>query len=77
MVMGGLVQAGAIPNADIVDLSSTAPKYLPARFMHHGRTRLNAVLLPDRTVFVTGGGSAPEAGPVLEAEIYDPSTDTW
>ena len=33
--------------------------------------------MPDRTVFVGGGGSSPESGPVLEAEIYDPQTGAW
>jgi hypothetical protein len=45
--------------------------------MNHGRTRLNAVILPDRTVFVSGGGSEGEARPVLESEIYDPQSGTW
>jgi hypothetical protein len=35
------------------------------------------VLLPDRTVFVSGGGSVGEGQPVLESEIYDPLTGTW
>jgi FtsP/CotA-like multicopper oxidase with cupredoxin domain len=77
MVLGGRGGAGAIANADIVDLAAAAPAYTPTAAMHHGRTRLNAVLLPDRTVFVSGGGSSPEAGPVLDAEIYDPATGTW
>jgi hypothetical protein len=77
MVIGGWGGAGAIANADIVDLKAGAPAYSATAPMNHGRTRLNAVLLPDRTVFVSGGGSTPEAGPVLEAEIYDPSMGTW
>jgi FtsP/CotA-like multicopper oxidase with cupredoxin domain len=77
MVIGGWGGAGAIPNCDIVDLSAGAPHYAPAAPLHYGRTRLNAVLLPDRTVFVSGGGSTPEAGPVLQSEIYDPLMGTW
>ena len=40
---------------------------------------LNAVLLPDRTVFVSGGALAREDREVarLQSEIYDPATDTW
>src|SRR5947209_365724 len=46
------------------------------------RMHLNAVLLPDRTVFVSGGAiNHEEAGvaPVarLQSELYDPETDTW
>ena len=77
MVMGGWGGAGAIANADIADLTVPNPAYTPASPMIHGRTRLNAVLLPDRTIFVSGGGSSPESGPVLEAEIYDPQAGAW
>lgn len=77
MVMGEWGSEGAIPNVDIINLSAAASTYTAASPMHYGRTRLNAVLLPDRTVFVTGGSSAPETGPVLDAKIYDPSTNIW
>ena len=47
--------------------------------MIHARFHINAVMLPDRTVFVSGGNGQSEAAAtaVLEAEIYDPATDTW
>jgi hypothetical protein len=47
--------------------------------MTHARFHVNAVLLPDRTVFVSGGNGQSEvvATAVLEAEIYDPPTNTW
>lgn len=77
MVIGGLGAAGAIPNCDIVDLSGGAGTFASASQMHYGRTRLNAVLLPDRTVFVSGGGAQAEAQPVLQSEIYDPQMGTW
>jgi hypothetical protein len=48
---------------------------------------LNATLLPDRTVFVSGGASQHEANQLgiaeqpgqarRQAEIYDPATDSW
>lgn len=77
MVIGGWGGAGAVANTDIVNLSTATPSYQATMPMLHGRTRLNAVILPDRTVFVSGGGANPESGPVLEAEIYDPQTGTW
>jgi FtsP/CotA-like multicopper oxidase with cupredoxin domain len=77
MVMGGWGAAGATANTDIVDLSTVNPAYAPTMSMLHGRTRLNAVILPDRTVLVSGGGAGAESAPVLEAEIYDPQTGTW
>jgi hypothetical protein len=46
------------------------------------RIHLNAVLLPDRTVFVSGGAMTHEGGammpiPRLQSEIYDPETGQW
>jgi hypothetical protein len=46
------------------------------------RMHLNAVLLPDRTVFVSGGAIRHEQADVrpvarLQSELYDPATDTW
>ena len=63
----------------IVDLKAAAPKYVAASPMKLPRLHLNAVLLPDRTVFVGGGSLKQEDEPLarLEAEIYDPATDTW
>jgi hypothetical protein len=77
MVIGGLGGAGAIANCDIVDLSSGAGSFAPTGALHYGRTRLNAVLLPDRTVFVSGGGRQGESNPVLQSEIYEPATGAW
>jgi hypothetical protein len=77
MVMGGFGKAGVTANVDIVDLTAANPGYRLVAPMHHGRTRMNAVLLPDRTVFVSGGGSQAESQPVLESEIYDPATGKW
>ena len=62
---------------DIADFRAPASSFSPAAPINHGRTHLNAVLLPDRTVFVSGGGSGAELQPVLTSEIYDPSSDTW
>jgi hypothetical protein len=62
---------------DVVDLSVANPAYTSAPPMHFERMHLNAVLLPDRTVFVCGGGLRNEADPQLDSEIYDPSTNRW
>lgn len=63
----------------IVDLKAANPAYVEAAPMKLPRLHLNAVLLPDRTVFVGGGSLKQEEQPLarLEAEIYDPATDTW
>jgi hypothetical protein len=47
--------------------------------MHHARFHVNAVLLPDRSVLVSGGNGTNEDAPtaVLESEIYHPDTNPW
>jgi FtsP/CotA-like multicopper oxidase with cupredoxin domain len=77
MILGG--GDPAINTAHIIDLKASAPTYEPVASMTHARFHVNAVLLPDRTVFVSGGNGQSEvvATAVLEAEIYDPATNTW
>jgi hypothetical protein len=77
MILGG--GDPAINTAHIIDLKASAPAYEPVASMTHARFHVNAVLLPDRTVFVSGGNGQSEvvATAVLEAEIYDPPTNTW
>jgi len=49
--------------------------------MHFSRRHLNATLLPDGTVLVTGGvgglGFNNEAQPALPAELWNPDSETW
>jgi len=63
----------------IVDLKRPQPNYVAAEPMLLPRLHLNAVLLPDRTVFVTGGSLKQEEEPLarLQAESYDPATGQW
>lgn len=63
----------------IVDLTAPEPRYAAAAPMGLPRLHLNAVVLPDHTVFVGGGSLKQEDEPLarLQAEIYDPATDRW
>ncbi len=63
----------------LVDLNVPHPNYIAAAPMLLPRLHLNAVLLPDRTVFVTGGSLKQEDEPLarLQAESYDPATGQW
>src|SRR5437762_12809244 len=69
----------AIDNVDVVDLKAPNQHFIDAAPSHLPRPHFNAVLLPDRTVFVTGGSLKQEDEPLarLQSEIYDPATNTW
>ncbi|MGQ0669744.1 MAG: galactose oxidase-like domain-containing protein, partial [Actinomycetota bacterium] len=64
--------------AEIIDLSEPYPSWEDTAPMHQARKHLNAVLLPDGTMLVVGGGQRGSYNdPVREAELYDPATGTW
>jgi Domain of unknown function (DUF1929) len=69
----------AIDNVDMVDFKDPNPHFAPIAPLNFPRLHLNAVLLPDHTVFVTGGSLKQEDQPLarLQPEIYDPATNTW
>ena len=79
MIMGGgaMTSDGTLDNVDIIGLNAASPHYVAGPAMLHPRMHLNAVLLPDRTVLVTGGASGREMDPVYQSEIYNPRTNTW
>jgi hypothetical protein len=84
MVCGGGPQGKAdkthaTNQVSIADLSAGPADFTAAAPMALGRIHLNAVLLPDRTVFVSGGSLKQEDEPLarLQAELYDPGSDTW
>jgi hypothetical protein len=81
MVMGG--GGGdpevAINKVHITDLTKANPTFHAANPMYKARMHLNAVLLPDRTVLVSGGEDKREdaSSAALEAEIFNPVTGNW
>jgi hypothetical protein len=84
MIMGGGPQGkpnktDAIDNVDMADLKAPNPHFVPLAPLNLPRLHLNSVLLPDRTVLVTGGSLKQEDQPLarLQSEIYDPPSDTW
>jgi hypothetical protein len=81
MNFGGSVLFGTIghPTAEIIDLSEPAPEWRLLQTMHHGRMHVPSVLLPDGTLLVVGGSAVSETvgEGVLEAEIFDPASETW
>ena len=78
MVLGGGGPAGPVRDMNLIDLAAASPSFVPGPKPKHARGMQNAVILPDRTVFVSGGGAAEDpAAAVLESEIYDPAANTW
>ncbi len=80
MVIGGGGAPSATKRTDIVDLSAGpgGAAFHPGPDLAKARGLCNSVILPDRTVLVTGGGLHGEtrADAVHLAEIYDPATNT-
>ncbi len=80
MVCGGGNGSGTATNrVNIVDFKVSNPTYTAAAALNYGRMHHNAVLLPDRTVFVCNGSQGEEdvSKGNLPAEIYNPATNTW
>ncbi|HEX6159787.1 MAG TPA: galactose oxidase-like domain-containing protein, partial [Thermoanaerobaculia bacterium] len=78
LLVGG---GGPTATAETIDLNVANPKWALTAPMSVARRQLNATLLPDGTVLVTGGSSAPgfnnADGAVLTSEIWDPDTGRW
>jgi hypothetical protein len=67
----------SVETIDVTTLTGAAWA-APADTMNYPRTNANGVLLPDGTIFIVGGQRAgkwaADPQPVLEAEIYDPTS---
>ena len=67
--------------AEVIDLTEDSPRWRLTESMSRPRRQLNATLVADGKVLVTGGtssaGHSDSTGSVLEAEIWDPETGTW
>lgn len=77
MIIGGGNSAGATTSrVNSVNLGVSNPAYTVGPSLKHARMHHNAVLLPDRSVFVCNGSAMEEnvtlAKSQLPAEIYDP-----
>ena len=79
-----LVVGGGNPptaTAQTFDLNEATPTWRNTASMSIARRQLNATLLPDGTVLVSGGtygaGTNNTATPVFHAESWNPATGTW
>jgi hypothetical protein len=91
-VGGGNGDVGATAHrlTDIIDLKAASPRYQPGpplpqgtltggvpQAAGQGKMYVSLVLLPDGTVFETGGALHNRADPVFEASIFDPTTNAF
>jgi plastocyanin len=80
LVIGGSGPAQATNHTDLVDLAGgpAGASFHPGPDLAKARGLCNSVILPDRTVLITGGGLHGETrqDAVHLAEIYDPATNT-
>lgn len=70
-----------LSSAEIIDLNQSSPTWTSVGNMAFARRQMNATLLPDGTVLVTGGTSSPgfedPSGAVLAAEMWNPQTGNF
>ena len=75
-----LLVGGGAPTAtaEVIDLNQPGAQWQYTGSMSIARRQINATVLPDGTVLVTGGTSGPgfndRAGAVYSAELWDPAT---
>ena len=84
LIVGGNPRGDTIlpeKSAEVINLNEASPVWRRTNDMNFGRRQLNATLLPDGKVLVTGGsrfaGFDNSDGAVLEAEMWDPATGKW
>ena len=86
LVFGGGVTApnGDPDSAEVIDLLAPNPQWVQVPDMHHDRTNVTGVILPNGRVFVFGGHDSYKWNAsngadrhVYVCEIYDPSTTGW
>jgi len=81
MIFGGQSGTSTSPPtnvAEILDTAAATPAWKVVAPMKYARIHASAVLLPDDTVLVIGGGTSRNFdGPIRATEVYDPSTNTW
>ena len=83
MILGGSdpPDGEPTPTAELIDLNQPAPSWRYTDPMTYARRQLNATVLPDGKVLVTGGttsaGFSDPAGAVHAPELWDPGTGKW
>ena len=78
MILGGSSPT-ATETTELIDLSVRSPAWVAGPPMVKGRIQVNATLLPNGKVLVSGGSEKDEndAAAVKEAQLYDPDGNTF
>ncbi len=75
------VETPATNTAELLDLGESPPAWRFTAAMGQPRVMLDATLLPDGTVLVTGGSATGRSDmgidPVLPIELFDPVSESW
>jgi PA14 domain/Galactose oxidase-like, Early set domain/Glyoxal oxidase N-terminus len=70
-----------VKTAEVIDLNQANPSWRSVGSMAFARRQMNATLLPDGKIFVTGGTSGngfnDACGAVFAAEMWDPATEQF
>ena len=83
LVAGGSDSTGVPPHnsAEVIDLTTPTPSWRTTAPMAFHRRHMNATMLPDGQVLVTGGTSGTgfnnATTPVKAAEMWNPTSETW
>ena len=68
-------------SAEVIDLNQPSPSWRAVSPMAFPRRQMNATLMADGSVLVTGGTSGSgfnnQAGAVHQAELWNPTTESW
>ena len=68
-------------SAEVIDLNQAPPRWRTVAPMAFARRQMNATILADGSVLVTGGTNGPgfnnQAGSVRYAELWNPVTEAW
>jgi len=77
MILGGANPA--TNTTELIDLSVSQPQWVNGPTMAHARIQLNATILPNGKVLVSGGSTKDEdpASAALETELYDPDANSF
>jgi hypothetical protein len=81
MLFGGLGGDGtspAVANTEVFDTANPGAGWVSRAPIPQPRNDMNTVLLPDGTILAVGGNGAGDyAKPQLQAELYNPTSNTW